>query len=299
MAVDDKTVAPHVSTDFENIALDFYLSRQAMLCTPATMRFYHNLLGRILEWFAQNGIEHPDQITQKTVRSFLSEQTQRELKAWTIHGFARVLRTFLKFCYNEHYMKEAVLFPMPRLGKQRLPVLNADELQQLIRVCKMPREKALVMFMADTGLRLREVIGLNWGDVNLETGVIVVRIGKGNKSRLVAAGAQTCRALLVLKKYEKCDNNLPVFQTRSGTRLAPMGLRSILNRLSKDVGFHVGAHMLRRTCATLALKAGQDLVTVQATLGHTSIETTRGYIQLLDEEILVNQRRLSPIDHLK
>ncbi len=293
------TYIENPKNELETAALDFYLSREAMLCTVQTMRYYHNLLGRIVAWCEERGITKPDQITTSVVRQLMAELASRNLKAWYIHGFARVMRTFLLFCYNEGHTKERVVFPMPRVGKQRLPVLNQEQVKKLIKACKTPREKALILFMVDTGLRLREVINLNWGDVNLQTGTIVVRIGKGNKSRLVAAGAQTCRSLLVLKKVENCNSSRPVFQTRSETRLTPMGLRSILTRLSKTVGFSVSAHMLRRTCATLALKAGQDLVTVQATLGHTSVETTRNYIQLLDEEVLASQRRLSPVDHLK
>ena len=303
-STDTKVIPPkkRLQTDSKNeldtAILDFYLSRQAMLCTAQTMRFYHFTLGRFSRWLENEEITSPKQIIPSVIRKFMSELASNNLKAWSIHSYARVIRTFLRFCYQEKIIEEPVKFPMPRLGRQRLPVLNADQLRQLIKVCKTPREKALVLFMADTGLRLSEVINLNWADINLETGMIVVRVGKGNKARLVAAGSQTCRALLALKKREDCNDYKPVFQTKSGKRLQPFGLRSIFTRLSKAVGFNVGAHIMRRTCATLALKAGQDLVTVQATLGHASIETTRGYIQLLDEEIIENQRRFSPIDHL-
>lgn len=301
---EEKSVVHHTysenpKNELEIVAFDFYLSRQAMLCTEATLTFYRNTMGRIITWLEAKEITKIEQIKAPIIRQFMADLAARELKAWTIHGYARVLRTFLLFSYNEGHMTERVVFPMPRLGKQRLPVLNAEQVKKLLKICKAPREKALVLFMVDTGLRLREVINLNWGDVNLQTGTIIVQIGKGNKSRLVAAGAQTCRALFILKKIERSEPSKPVFQTRSGTRLTRMGLRSIFTRLSNQVDFHVSPHMLRRTCATLALKAGQDLVTVQATLGHTSIETTRNYIQLLDEEIIATQRRLSPIDHLK
>jgi len=85
---------------------------------------------------------------------------------------------------------------MPRLEKKRLPVLTTDELRQVLKACK-PRDKAIVLFMVDSGLRRGEVCSLNWQDIDMTSGLVKVRQGKGKKDRSAVIGATTRRALLV------------------------------------------------------------------------------------------------------
>lgn len=74
-------------------------------------------------------------------------------------------------------------------------MLTAEKLQQIARACNM-RDKAIVLFMADSGLRRAETVNLNWGDVDMQSGLVRVRQGKGKKDRSAVIGATARRALL-------------------------------------------------------------------------------------------------------
>ena len=151
---------------------DFILSRQAMNCTPATLEFYQYTAGVFLSWTEQNGVTDPNEVTARHVRQYLALLRDEKRKDTTLHANARAIRTLLRFWHAEGYTPTLIKFDMPKLAKKRLPVLTAEQLQKVIKVCNV-RDKALVLFMVDSGLRRAEVCALNWGDVQLtEVGAV-------------------------------------------------------------------------------------------------------------------------------
>jgi len=300
--------APRTSalkTDFFNIAsialldawTDFILSRQAMHCTPATLKNYQWTLGKFLAWLEQQGITAPQEVSARHVRQYLALYADKS--DWYLNGIARAIRTLLRFWHKEGYLPQPVTFDMPKVRQKRLPFLTAEQVSNLLSVCN-PREKALVLFMIDSGLRRQEVCNLNREDVNMQTGIVRVRQGKGRKDRIAIIGATTRRTLRAyMRTLPNQQENAPLFQTETGERFTVNGLQSLFVRLSNKAGFKVSAHMLRRTFATLSLKNGMDIVSLQTLLGHSSLETTRRYIQWLDSDLLEAHRQHSPVDHLR
>jgi site-specific recombinase XerD len=178
---------------------DFILSRQAMNCTPVTMSFYRFTAGKFLEWIEQQGLTNPEQIAARHVRQFLAELTNRGLQDTTKHDYARAIRTLLRFWHIENYLPAPVRFEMPRLEKKRLPVLTAEQLKQIVNACNV-RDKAIVLFLVDSGLRRAEVVSLSWADVDMTSGLVRVKRGKGKKDRSAVIGATTRRALLAYRR---------------------------------------------------------------------------------------------------
>ncbi|MDI6696833.1 MAG: tyrosine-type recombinase/integrase [Anaerolineales bacterium] len=276
---------------------DFVLSRQAMQCTPATLQTYQKVLGRFIAFLEQQGITHPEQVNARHVRQYLSRFADRS--DWYLNGIARAIRTLVRFWREEGHMPELVTFAMPKVRQKRLPFLDAEQVASLLAGCSV-RERALIMLMVDSGLRRQEVCNLKRGDVDLRTGAVMVIQGKGRKDRLAFIGANARRALLAYLRTQAGQNvDAPLFQTQSGGKFTPAGLRSLFVRLSRRVGFKVTAHMLRRTFATLCLQNGMDVVSLQTLMGHENLETTRRYIQWLGADLLEAHRKASPIDNLR
>lgn len=281
----------------QNALMDFYLARQSIKCTDTTLKNYHAVLDRFVQWLETQGITAPQEVTARHVREYLAASAH--LSDWTQITKASRIRALLNFWHKEGYISKPIKVTMPKMGEKRLPFLNADQVQQLLKVCT-PREKALVMFLVDSGLRRQELCNLTRQDIDLKTGMVRVRQGKGKKDRLAMIGATTRRALLAyLRTCRNRDDNAPLFQTESGKVISGYGLQSIFRRLSEKAGFKVTPHMLRRSFATLALKNGMDIVSLQGLMGHSNLVTTRKYIQWLDEDLLAAHRRASPIDNLK
>lgn len=182
-------------------------------------------------------ISAPGEITTRLIRAYLAKYAERGCSDSYIHGHARAIKTFVRFLRTEEYIAEMLTFQMPSLSKKRLLVLSAGEVRQVLEACKSIRDKALVLFLVDSGLRRGEVCALNWGHINISNGVLLVERGKGGRARSVVIGVTTRRALLAYRRKVHHEDNDPLFHTNNGKRLTPMGLRSSLSDSVIEVGF--------------------------------------------------------------
>ena len=150
--------------------------------------------------------------------------------------------------------------------------------------------------LVDSGARRSETCSLNWGNIDLNNGLVNIKRGKGGKARSVVVGISTRRDLLKYRRTVRHEYDDPLFQTSRQRRLTPNGLRSVLVRLSERSGVKVAPHILRRTFATLSLKAGMNPLHLQGLLGHASLEMTKRYILMVDEDLLEAHKEYGPID---
>ena len=278
---------------------DFILSKKSILVSDGMIRFYDFTAKRFVGWLEKEGVNNPKNIHAKHVRQFLSELANRGLSDSYLHGNARAIKTFCKFLYHEGFIKEEIKFQMPPIRKKLLPVLNAEKLNVVLSACESIRDRAIIMFMVDTGLRRAEVCSLNWEDVNLNTGVVILKKGKWSKPRSVMIGLQTRKIISEYKRKIKAPDNSPLFQNsngKSGKRLSPTGLRSLMVRLTNKTGIHFTCHALRRTCATLSVKAGMNLIHLQSILGHASLEMTLHYVTMLEEDLIEAHKSYGAVD---
>lgn len=279
---------------------DFILSRQAMRCTKTTLDFYRHTAGSFLAWCEEQGVESPQMVTGRLVRAFLSELVAKGRKDTSVHANARAIKTLLIFWHKEGYTDELIKFEMPKLEKKRLPVLSVEQLQEVIKACNV-RDRAIVLFMADSGLRRAEVVKLDWGDVNMESGLVRVVMGKGQKDRSSVIGASTRRQLLKYRRtLEHVTDSTPLFQSRTGERLTGSGLLIIFRRLREKTGIAgLSPHTMRRTFTILSLRAGMSPLHLQTLGGWADMEMVSHYAQMIDDDLLAEHKAHSPIDNLK
>jgi integrase/recombinase XerD len=277
---------------------DFMLDHQARNHTPATLQFYRYTCGVFLAWCEQHGITAPAEVTARLVRQYVAELVARGLKDTTVWDHARAVKTMLRFWLAEGYLHEPVRFDLPKLAKKRLPVLTAEQLRQIVKVCNI-RDRAIVLFMADSGLRRGEVCALNWQDVDMQSGLVRVIQGKGRKDRSAVIGATTRRALLKYRRTLSTTVDIaPLFQTDEGTRLTGNGLLAIFRRLTRRTGIHVTPHAMRRTFAILSLRAGMSPLHLQNLGGWESLDMVQHYAQMVDDDLLAEHHAHSPVDRL-
>jgi site-specific recombinase XerD len=132
------------------------------------------------------------------------------------------------------------------------------------------------------------------------TGLVRVVRGKGGKARSSVIGAEARRALLRYRRtLQNIADNAPLFQTREGTRFTSDGFAQVFVRLSERCDIHVTPHILRRTFVILSLRAGIDVLHLQAMLGHASLNMVQHYAQMVDEDLIQAHRVSSPMDNLR
>jgi len=271
--------------------LDFILSRKAKLLSPRTIEFYEYTAGGFANWLQAAGISEPAQLRAYHVRGWLTDAAERGLSQASIHSFARGARAFLRFLHREGYTEKLIEFEMPRVEQKRKPVLTTDDIRRVLAACKQPRDSALVLLLLDTGLRASELLALAWDDIDISSGIVRVDRGKGGKARTVVIGANTRRALLKYRRTTAPEGE-KIF------RLKRAGLRMALQRIGDRAGLHLNPHKFRRTYATMSLKNGINPLHLQALMGHSSLEMTRQYITMIDDDLVVAHRNSSPVDNL-
>jgi integrase/recombinase XerC len=141
------------------------------------------------------------------------------------------------------------------------------------------RDFLIIQLLGLTGMRVSELVGLNWTDINFETETIRV-IGKGNKERLIPI-AGPLQPLLI--EYRQLSREGALFQNEKGKRIAVRTVQHVLkghiDRLKPYLPFltykQVTPHKLRHTFATRLAMSGIDVLTIQQLLGHESVATTQ------------------------
>jgi site-specific recombinase XerD len=151
------------------------------------------------------------------------------------------------------------------------------------------RDYTLLLFLARTGARVSEVIGVEAADLRLTRPPQVLLRGKGRKERVLPLASDLARALEALCRQRGIGHQSrePVFVGTHGTRLTRFGVTHLLRRAVRRAAVKaphlarakVTPHLLRHSLAMRLLQSGTDLVTIQAWLGHASVNTTHRYAE--------------------
>ena len=163
------------------------------------------------------------------------------------------------------------------------------------------RDRAILYFLLDTGVRASELLSINIEDVNQAKGEILIRQGKGCKPRYVFIGRQTKRALRHYLNHRKDDSPaLWVVVPRFGTeRLQYEGLRQMLIRRAAEAKVDIPApHDFRRAFAVTMLRNGTDVFTLAKLMGHEGITVLQRYLKQTKEDTKIAHHRNSPLDNL-
>jgi len=182
------------------------------------------------------------------------------------------------------------------MSKRQIPeVLTQEEQERLInqfneRYPTSHRNKMMIQLMLDTGLRLAEACSLRWKDVNLTSGKLMVRQGKGAKDRTLWIGENRLEALREWKErqiewLDKAPEH--VFTTREGKPLNHRYVQDMVSNYSEKAGIDkdVHPHTLRHTFATDLYRETGKIRLVQKALGHADLSTTMIYTHIVDDEL--------------
>ena len=167
------------------------------------------------------------------------------------------------------------------------------------------RGRVMVLTLLDSGARSSELCGLSLDGLDLETGEVRVQRGKGGKDRHVAVGMRTLAALHVYAYRYRPVPALPalgepLFVTQEGYPMTRGSLYLCIRRLRARCGIpRLTVHLFRHTFAVSYLKAGEDVLTLQRILGHTSLHMVNHYVHLAHSDIVAQHRRHSPVDRLQ
>ena len=257
----------------------------------------------ILDYLLWLGDTQCEDVNFSKVREYLHFIQKFQYRKNTIARKIASLRTFYKFLYREKKIDSnpAMNLNAPKRPKQLPKFLTPYEVEQILNNTKIEtpagyRNKAIRELLWASGMRVSELSGLNFGDLNLENNEIRV-FGKGAKERIILI---TDRAKSYLERYIKTARALvakgyradegeeaPVFINNTGFRLQPRTIRNVINEIVEKIELpkHVTPHVFRHSFATHLIENGADLRVVQELLGHASISNTQIYTHVSTQHL--------------
>ncbi len=247
------------------------------------------------------------------MREYLRFLHKFNYKKTTVARKISALRTFYKYLYREQLVENNPVsgISAPKKEKNLPKFLSKDEIEQILNNVNIEspagfRNRAILELLWATGMRISELSGLNFGDLNLEHNEIKV-LGKGAKERIVLV---TERAKSYLERYinnaralvaqgfdiPPKDEESPVFINNTGFRLNPKTVRNVINSTVEKISLpkKVTPHVFRHSFATYLLENGADLRVVQELLGHASISNTQIYTHISTKHLTDTYNKTHP-----
>ena len=312
-------------TPFRELRTAFRFYNETSGKSPHTVKWYEFRLELFQRFLGKNATLKD--LTVANVRGFIAELQSRNvrhannrfvpnkdgpLSSSYIQGFARTLRAFSSWLYEDGYTDSNVLKTLkpPKITQKIIAALPDDQIARFLGVFDRnepfgSRNYAIVITLLDCGLRASELCGLTLSNARFDEGFLKVN-GKGDKERLVPVGQASQAALRLWRDDFRAqfirDEAMPwLFLNAYGKQLAINALEQLVTIAGKRAGI-VGLHpyQFRHTFATRFLTENLgDTFQLQQFLGHTSLEMVRRYVSLASIEKVIVERRASPMDRFQ
>jgi len=198
------------------------------------------------------------------------------------------LKSFFKYLYKKEIIEKNIArnISAPKIG-EKIPIfLTLSDSAKLINGIKSVKNKTIVVFLLNIGLRISELISINTTDIQPDHSLQI--IGKGNKQRHVKLNSMCVNQLKEFLAVRKAkDNEIALFTSKDGVRMSVINAQKLIKREVLNVlgTTNISAHKLRHSFCTMMFEAGVDTKTLKEAMGHKDIKTTEIYTHLSKKHI--------------
>ena len=256
-----------------------------------TVKSYKRDLNCLSNYCESKSISLWTDLKQTDIRSYMASRHRQGLSSTSLQRELSAIRSFFNFLLKNQLTDNnpGQYIKAPKKTRKLPKTLDVDQIKSLLEAGTNStieiRDLAMFELFYSSGIRLSELAQLNLTDIDLTDKSLMVRSGKGGKSRMLPIGSKAVAAINTWLEHRIksiTSTETALFISTRGTRL---GQRSIELRLKqwckkKGIAEHIHPHMLRHSFATHLLESSQDLRAVQELLGHSNISTTQIYTHL-------------------
>lgn len=270
-------------------AIAEFLEAKALSCSDHTLQDYGLTLRRALDYWGDCDVAL---VEPADVRGFLETipgSDKNVLNAYI------GLSSFWTWVVQEGHAPEHVIrrVEAPKPVQMIIRPFRASAVTALLDNCLNVRDRAILLFLLDTGVRASELCGIRLRDLD---GEFVRVLGKGKKERLVPMSHRTLAAILHYLHERHGQHERFLFTTLDGRRLKRHSLQRIVLRIGQRAGVEkVHPHRFRHTFAVNYLANGGDAFTLQRILGHSTLAMVNRYLNLATEDLARVHRAASPV----
>lgn len=254
-------------------------------------KYLHNVSPATVQWYRDSLKWLPDPTPDEAMlKDLVMRMRDKGLRATSCNCHIRAVNSYLTWAQ--------IPLKVPRLKEEQriLPVFSPEQIKKLVtwkpRGFCPSRLHVLVLLLLDVGCRIGEAFELRWADVDFDNLLLKLH-GKGAKDRLVPCSFELRRHLWRWKQINRCDL---VFATQQGRRIAHRNTLRDVQDLCEDLGIVAPArllHSFRHTFAVNYIRRGGSVFHLQKVLGHSTLEMTRRYANLVTADLSAVHERLS------
>jgi len=273
--------------------ISFIDACQARGLSPKSLKTYREAAEMLAAFTALKGMPPLADLRREHIEDFFGALRAKGNKPATIKNRHSSLRALFSWMIHEDIRHEHPMdrIKMPRVPEQVLPHYSDDEIGQLLHSIPNKgsdlmsfRDRALVLFFYDCGVRCQEACDLSLRDIEREARHAEVVTGKGGKGRMVAYSAEVANALNRYMRrrggWDAPGPMAPLFATRAGGRLTTNGVRMLMKRRFAAAGVQFrGTHAFRRSWGIGFLESGGDPVDLKTLAGWSSWSMLHRYTQ--------------------
>jgi len=266
-----------------------YLRRQYRRnARPNTMRNACTALMLFLMFIRENRIAHVEMITCRLIEAFVENEQDRNLKLSSVKNRLQTVYAFLRFLAKEEIVHpDLALRPIRIKLPQSLPrAISPDDTAKFLSVIDHIRDRAMILLLLRTGMRVGELLSMRVNDVDLNEMTVKIYEAAKNKIGRVVYFSDDAKEAIIAWLRNRDHRKSYLFYGQGGERLTYTAARIrfikyVRKAQLEDKNYTV--HCLRHTYATDLLNAGMRLEVLQQLLGHSNINVTRIYARLTDK----------------
>lgn len=314
---------------FEKALAAFLEAQDASNHSRMTKSDYKTVLGIFLRYMANtHKYTSIQQITEGDILGWMAHLRNSlssrgtPYKDTTIATYSRDVLTFFHWLVDHRYLAfdPTLQIKEPKVEKVLIRVFTQDELERLDAACERApsgrsitpderkmlaaRDRAILWLLLSTGIRLSELCGLRFCDIDWDRGMIYV-MGKGAKERKVPVGPvarQHLNTYIVYWRGTPDDTDEPLFLSVFGKPLVQSAVKQMFARLKQIAGItdkRVSAHTCRHWFAVNCIKNGMPTIALKALLGHENWKMIEVYVRLAEQDNHDLYVKYSPVDGLE
>jgi integrase/recombinase XerD len=215
----------------------------------------------------------------------------KKYSAYTVNSRLCTLKCYLKWLFHNKYLSEdySTRLKKQKVDEDMIKPLTTEEVKKILKVCDINtlnglRDYCLMLLMLETGVRVGEATEIQIEDIDLKQGLITIKgsVSKTGRVRILPISSKMCKLLKELIRIAEESKTAYVFQSTYGGKIKKQNIILSFERLGKKAGINKRCtpHVWRHTMAVNAVRSGMDIWTLQKIMGHSTIVTTRKYIQL-------------------
>ena len=224
------------------------------------------------------------------------QSSMSNLSSASVAQRTSAVREYFKFLYRNEFINRnpAEMLEAPQIKNREQSALNGEQVRAMVNAATNERNKAIIMMLAQTGLRIHELANITLEQYESRSNNVLVIRGKGDKDRLVGLADETIKLIDNYIANERKDGCEYLFVGNRGNKMDGKNTSAMLKVCARKAGIenweelHISNHTMRRTFATMMSEADVPIEVISKAMGHSSVAITANRYIKRTEQRAVN-----------